>query len=157
VLKSLLRRMRNRVSATPASLDRFQVAVTAPRCSGSVSWAALPDVAYKGITFTMPDVLWPIFHDNPHLAAALSASAAKILRTRASVRFGLRVGVMAILHTFNGMLEFNSHVHTMVTAGGLYVLSDSWIHGSEGRSRSGIGANPKRGRAERVGRARCGD
>jgi hypothetical protein len=41
-------------------------------------WAALPDVAYKGITFTMPDVLWPIFHDNPHLAAALSASAAKI-------------------------------------------------------------------------------
>jgi len=78
VLKSLLRRMRNRVSATPASLDRVQVAVTAPRCSGSVSWAALPDVACKGITFTMPDVLWPIFHDNPHLAAALSASAAKI-------------------------------------------------------------------------------
>ena len=34
---------------------------------------------------------------------------------------------MAILHTFNGKLEFNSHVHTMVTAGGLYGLSDSWV------------------------------
>jgi Putative transposase len=38
----------------------------------------------------------------------------------------LRVGVMAILHTFNGKLEFNSHVHTMVTAGGLYGVSGTW-------------------------------
>src|SRR5262249_27401588 len=28
-------------------------------------WAALPDVPYKGITFTMPDVLWQIFLANP--------------------------------------------------------------------------------------------
>src|SRR5438874_2019143 len=39
-------------------------------------WAALPDVPYKGITFTMPDVLWPLFGDNPHLTTALSALAA---------------------------------------------------------------------------------
>ena len=24
-------------------------------------WAALPDALYKGITFTMPDLLWPLF------------------------------------------------------------------------------------------------
>ena len=90
-------------------------------------WAALPDVPYKGITFTMPDVLWPLFRDNSHLTEALSALAAKIIQTRVSIRSGLRVGVMAILHTFNGKLEFNSHVHTMVTAGGLYGLSDSWV------------------------------
>lgn len=90
-------------------------------------WAALPDVPYKGITFTMPDVLWPLFRDNPHLTTALSALAARIIQTRVSVRFGLRVGVMAILHTFNGKLEFNSHVHILVTAGGLYGLSDSWV------------------------------
>ena len=35
------------------------------------------------------------------------------------------VGVIAILHTFNGRLEFNSHVHTMVTGGGLY--GDTWM------------------------------
>jgi hypothetical protein len=34
---------------------------------------------------------------------------------------------MAILHTFNGQLEFNSHVHTMVTGGGLAGSSDAWI------------------------------
>jgi Putative transposase/Transposase zinc-binding domain len=90
-------------------------------------WAALPDIAYKGITFTMPDVLWPLFGDNPHLTAALSPLAANIIQSRVFIRSGLRVGVMAILHTFNGKLAFNSHVHTMVTAGGLYSLSDSWV------------------------------
>jgi hypothetical protein len=31
-------------------------------------------------------------------------------------KYGLRPGVITILHTFNGHLEFNLHVHTMVTA-----------------------------------------
>jgi hypothetical protein len=82
-------------------------------------WAALPNVPYKGVTFTMPDVLWPFFRDNPDLTRALPALASKIIQSYVGVRFGLRVGVIAILHTFNGKLEFNSHVHTMVTAGGL--------------------------------------
>ena len=75
----------------------------------------------------MPDLLWPIFRDNPRLTTALSSLATSIIQTRASIRSGLRVGVIAVLHTFNGKLEFNSHVHTLVTAGGLYGLSDSWV------------------------------
>jgi len=90
-------------------------------------WAALPDVPYKGITFTMPDVLWPLFRDNPHLTAVLPTIAARVIQIHAGIRSGVRVGVMAILHTFNGKLEFNSHVHTLVTAGGLYGLSDAWV------------------------------
>jgi len=89
-------------------------------------WAALPDVVYKGITFSMPDVLWHLFRDNPHLAKILSALAAKIIEARASSEHGLRVGVISILHTFNGELAFNSHVHTMVTGGGLHGSTDTW-------------------------------
>ncbi len=89
--------------------------------------AALPNIIYKGITFTMPNVLWPFFHDNPRLAKALSALAAKVVQLRANQKNGLRVGVIAILHTFNGELKFNSHVHTMVTGGGLRGSRDSWV------------------------------
>ena len=89
-------------------------------------WAALPDALYKGITFTMPDILWPFFRDNPPLAKALPALAAEVIRAQVGVRHGLRVGVIAILHTFNGRLEFNSHVHTMVTGGALCESSDIW-------------------------------
>jgi len=89
-------------------------------------WAALPDALYKGITFTMPDLLWPFFRDNPALAKALPALAADVIRTQVGVRRDVRVGVIAILHTFNGRLEFNSHVHTMVTGGGLCESSEIW-------------------------------
>jgi hypothetical protein len=90
-------------------------------------WAALPRAPYKGITFTMPDILWPFFRDNPSLTRALPALAAEVIRARVGVRYGLRVGVIAILHTFNGRLEFNSHVHTMVTGGGLHWSSNTWV------------------------------
>jgi hypothetical protein len=90
-------------------------------------WAALPDVLYKGATFTMPDLLWPLFRDNPRLAKALPALAAGVLQARVSVKYGLRIGVIAILHTFNGELQFNSHVSTMVTGGGLRGSSDIWV------------------------------
>jgi hypothetical protein len=89
-------------------------------------WAALPDVPYKGITFTMPDVLWPLFRDNRHLLKALPALAASVLRSWVLGKHGIRVGVIVILHTFNGKLDFNSHVHTMVTAGGLQA-SSTWL------------------------------
>jgi hypothetical protein len=75
----------------------------------------------------MPRELWPFFRDNPRLAKALPALAAKLIETRVSAKYGLRVGVIAILHTFNGKLEFNSHVHTMVTGGGLYASPDTWV------------------------------
>jgi Putative transposase/Transposase zinc-binding domain len=91
------------------------------------SWAALPDGAYKGITFTMPDVLWSVFRDNRALTEALPSLASTIIQSRATARYGARIGVVAVLHTFNGKLEFNSHVHTMVTAGGLSRNSGTWI------------------------------
>jgi hypothetical protein len=75
----------------------------------------------------MPDVLWPFFRDNPRLAKALPALATKVIQARVSAKYSVRVGVIAILHTFNGKLEFNSHVHTMVTGGGLYGISDTWV------------------------------
>jgi len=90
-------------------------------------WAALPDVPYKGVTFTMPDVLWPLFRDNRSLISHLPALAAQVLQAWVTARYGLRVGVIAVLHTFNGRLEFNSHVHTMVTAGGLHPSSEKWV------------------------------
>ena len=87
-------------------------------------WAALPDVRYKGITFTMPDVLWPFFRDR-QLVRLLPVLAAKTLEAWVRARFGLKVGVIAIPHTFNSRLGLNAHVHVMVTAGGLET-SGTW-------------------------------
>ncbi len=89
--------------------------------------AVLPPVLYKGITFTMPDVLWHVFRENRVLADALPALAAGAIQAWLLAKHGLRPGIVAILHTFNGQLKFNSHVHTMVTAGGWRISSRSWV------------------------------
>jgi Putative transposase/Transposase zinc-binding domain len=90
-------------------------------------WSALPDVLYKGITFTMPKQFWALFKNNRPLANALPPLAAAIMESWIKAKHGLRVGIIAILHTFNGRLEFNTHVHTMVTAGGVQVSTGEWI------------------------------
>jgi Putative transposase len=76
----------------------------------------------------MPSVLWRVFHDNRSLADALPALAAGAISAFMTAKHGLQPGVIAILHTFTGKLEFNSHVHTMVTAGGWRVSSASWVN-----------------------------
>lgn len=89
--------------------------------------AALPPVPYKGITFSMPDVLWHVFRLNRVLADALPALAAASVEAFVKARHGLRIGMIGVLHTFNRRLEFNSHVHTMVTAGGWQTSSGTWV------------------------------
>jgi hypothetical protein len=75
----------------------------------------------------MPDVLWRVFHNNRALADALPVLAANAIHSLIKAKHGLRTGVIAFLHTFNGKLEFNSHVHTMATAGGWRLSSGSWV------------------------------
>jgi len=43
----------------------------------------------------------------------------------ARVHYGAEVDVMAVLHTFNAELRFNSHVHALITAGGLQTSTAS--------------------------------
>lgn len=88
-------------------------------------WVALPEQPYKGVTFTMPRELRNIFRDNRELCSALPSLAANALQVFVEAR-GLRIGVIAIPHTFNGRLEFNSHVHVMATAGAVEVSSGTW-------------------------------
>jgi hypothetical protein len=79
-------------------------------------WCAIPEGPYRAITLTMPDTLWPLFASNPRLCRKLAEIAARVIVSYARARKGVEVGVMPILHTFNGKLEFNSHVHALVTA-----------------------------------------
>jgi len=81
----------------------------------------------RGLRLPCRTYLWPFFRDNPHLANLLSVLASELIKARTNAKYGLRVGVIAILHTFNGKLEFNSHVHTMATAGGLHGSSCTWV------------------------------
>ncbi len=118
-----------RVYASESEERLFCNTCKSPACSSCGHWAtmqwqrerwcAIPDGPYRVITFTMPNTLWPLFAANPRLCRKLAEIAARVVGSYARVHRGIEVGVMPVLHTFNGRLQFNSHVHALVTAGDL--------------------------------------
>ena len=90
-------------------------------------WTALPDIPYVGVVFTMPDVLWPIFQQNRHLLHDLAALGATVIQQWVKARCGVRVLIMVVQHTFGRRLNFNPHLHILVSAGGFQESEGRWI------------------------------
>ena len=90
-------------------------------------WCSLPDIPYVGIVLTMPDVLWPIFRQNRHLLHHLPKLGATVIQEWAKLKYGVRLLMMVIPHTFGGRLNFNSHLHVLVSAGGLQESEGCWV------------------------------
>jgi hypothetical protein len=90
-------------------------------------WCALPDIPYVGIVLSMPDVLWPIFQKNRHLMHGLPTLGAAVIKQWVKLKYGVRVSIMVVPHTFGGKLNFNSHLHILVSAGGLHESEGRWV------------------------------
>src|SRR5439155_9411852 len=90
-------------------------------------WAGLPDIPYAGVNFTMPDVLWPIFQQNRYLLHDLAPLGAAVIQQWVRDTYGVRVLIMVVTHTFGRRLNFNSHLHLLVSAGGLAELEARWV------------------------------
>ena len=89
--------------------------------------AILPEVPYAGIVFTMPRPLWRIFRDNRHLLHDLPVLGAGVIQQWAAIRYGVCPLILVMPHTFGGDLKFNSHLHILVSAGGLQERSGRWL------------------------------
>ena len=89
-------------------------------------WAALPDIPFVGVVLTMPNVFWPVFRSHSHLQHDLPALGAAVLKQWAWARYGVRLCVMVVLHSFGGRLNHHPHLHIMSSAGGLDPARVSW-------------------------------
>lgn len=89
--------------------------------------AALPDIPYAGIVFTMPRELWSIFRRNRHLLHDLPVLGAGVIQQWIRIKYSASVLVMVVPHTFGGDLKFNSHLHILISAGGFDEASGRWI------------------------------
>jgi putative transposase/transposase-like zinc-binding protein len=87
----------------------------------------LPDIPYAGINFTMPCELWPIFKQNRQLLQDLAALGAAVIQQLAKARYGVRLLIMVVQHTFGRRLNFNSHLHILVSTGGLRESEGRWV------------------------------
>ena len=87
--------------------------------------AILPETDWQHITWTMPDVLWPIFEKNRWLVKELSRIASQIILKDAKKKSVLP-GIFTAQHTFGRKLNWNCHVHLSVTLGGLSKDHQKW-------------------------------
>ena len=74
----------------------------------------------------MPDVLWPIFQRNRHLLHDLPVLGAQVLQQWARQKYGIRLIIVVIPHTFGRHLNFNPHLHILVSEGGLSEDGSGW-------------------------------
>jgi Putative transposase/Transposase zinc-binding domain len=98
--------------------------------------AILPEVRYAGIVFTMPRPLWRIFQDNRHLLHDLPVLGAGVIQQWAAIKYGVCPLILVMPHTFGGDLKFNSHLHILVSAGGLQERSGKWLPGIQFNKRA---------------------
>ncbi|HEX3821809.1 MAG TPA: transposase [Candidatus Sulfotelmatobacter sp.] len=89
--------------------------------------ATLPDIPYTSVVFTMPGQLWNIFKRNRHPLHDLPVLGASVIREWVQTRHNANVLIMVVPHTFGGDLKFNTHLHILMSAGGLIESEGRWV------------------------------
>jgi hypothetical protein len=87
-------------------------------------------VPYCHVVFTLPHELAPLALQNPRLVYGIlfRAVAEALLEMGADPkRLGVKLGFLAVLHTWTQRLEHHPHVHCVVPAGGLSPDGEKWI------------------------------
>ena len=106
-----------------------------PLCQGQAAhrWLeqqehALLPVPYFHLVFTLPHVLNPLIQQNQRaLYTLLFAAASQTLLEFGQNRFGVQLGLTAVLHTWSQTLLDHYHLHCIVTGGGLSRDGSRWV------------------------------
>lgn len=100
-----------------------------PSCSwrDTLKWAEktsqkMLNIPHKHIVFTIPHELQPLIKSNPDLLYnGLMRSAADTLLQWGEHKFGIRPGLVMVLHTFGEKKNYHVHLHVIMSWGGLTI------------------------------------
>lgn len=94
--------------------------------------ARILPVKHFHVVFTLPSQIRRLAQWAPKAVfnGLFRAASATLLELGRS-RFGADIGLTAVLHTWTRDLRFHPHIHCIVTAGGLAIRDDGWVHSSK--------------------------
>src|SRR6266853_7035302 len=106
-----------------------------PLCQGQAAhqWlqqqqASLLPVPYFHLVFTLPHELNPLIQQNQRaFYTLLFVAASQTLLQFGQNRWGVRLGITAVLHTWSQTLLDHYHLHCVVTGGGLSAEGSRWV------------------------------
>ena len=85
------------------------------------------DVPYRHIVWTIPDTLWDFFLWDRKLLNILFTAARTTMLEWCKGR-GFIPGIVMVVHTFGSKVNVNTHIHMLVTEGGLNLQKNGWVH-----------------------------
>ena len=95
-------------------------------------------VPYFHVVFTLPHELGPLALQNKRVVYGIlfRAAAQTLLEIAADPKhLGAKIGCLMVLHTWGQNLMHHSHVHGIVTGGGLSTDGSRWINGKQSKRR----------------------
>jgi len=105
-----------------------------PKCGRrmTLAWqreqlATLPEMPYKGVVFSMPKTHWEIFRENRHLLNDLPVLGAAVIKNWVKHRFGAELAILVVPHTFGRHMNFNTHLHVLVSGMGWNESKSEWV------------------------------
>jgi hypothetical protein len=112
-----------------------------PKChtDQTAAWLAerkreLLPVPYFHVVFTIPQELRPLVrrYQKELYSVLMVAAGRALIQLAADPHYvGGLVGILAVLHTWTGTLEYHPHVHGLVPAGGVSADRDQWLPARE--------------------------
>jgi hypothetical protein len=98
-----------------------------PTCSWSdtIRWAEkiksnMLNIPHRHVVFTVPHKLIPLIKKNEYALLNMQMKvSAETLRNWFGYKYGLRPGIISVLHTFGEQKNFHSHVHMILSWGGI--------------------------------------
>src|SRR3989344_4755586 len=84
-------------------------------------------VPYRHIVWTIPDKLWNVFLWDRKLLDILFTAARVVILEWCAGR-GFVPGIVMVVHTFGSKVNVNTHIHMLVTEGGLNLEKNGWVH-----------------------------
>lgn len=85
------------------------------------------DVQYQHLVFTIPEGLRDWFRMNRKLMLNALFRAVKNTLLEWTQQRGYRPGLILVLHTFGAEINWNPHIHVIITCGGLSINETKWI------------------------------
>ena len=104
-----------------------------PTCSwgDTIKWASnierqMMKVSHRHVVFTLPHALIPLIKSNgKELLNIFLRTSADTFKDWVEHKYKVKVGVIAVLHTFGETKEYHPHVHMIVSWGGIDLITKS--------------------------------
>ncbi len=88
----------------------------------------LPNASFYHVTFTIDEELRQIFKEVPELLDCLFTASKDVMYSFYKEDKGIIPAIISVIHTFGRSINWNPHIHMIISAGGIHEETEDWVN-----------------------------